>query len=200
MTRQHRNDFDIDEVPTVDAALEPIEGDQRCLMPVAALQAPVKVSFKRWWSTPGPPGDSDQIWLYRQSNIEVGHKTFANPVDVADAFMMVDMGTWPDGDQQLYYRLEQYNGDTGRSRMLPLWIDRKAPLDGNALVLPPELGSPATLTARYLEANDDRLPAAVRGVTGLLPGDTLYTYLSAQLMRHASGALPPLRISSPSVC
>lgn len=144
-----------------------------------------------WWALHSTSGDEEVIaW---DEPIELGEdywngvvhtaRTFTSKVLPADLIIEVGTEYLLHGRPTLHYEVQIYNGETGRSKVLQLTIDREPPAlggDEGMLVFPDEVLNNG-VTAQYLALNGDKLEALVPDYKVLAVGDTITYFWNRKL-------------------
>ncbi|WP_060513120.1 hypothetical protein [Pseudomonas sp. NBRC 111124] len=154
--------------------LEDITDGQPNLLPVDALEDPLRVEIPMWPISLPSENDPETLRFYWNGVVHTT-KTFTSTVLPADLIIEVGTEYLLHGRPTLYYEVQIYNGEHGRSGELQLTIDREAPVlggDEGMLVFPDEVVNNG-VTAHYLEVNDDQLQALVPGYKTPEVGDTI---------------------------
>lgn len=164
--------------PVVPETLPDIPGGETNLLPLAALQRDLKVTFPLWGGSDPAPGRNERVVLNWDGR-EVAVKTFTTPITDPDTlFAEIPLAELIEGTHQLFYKVTLSTGNTNDSDPVTLTIDRTpATLAGNKdplAFLPDLIGN--RVTARYLEEHNNTLPATVPTYSPHRPGDTISWY------------------------
>lgn len=159
--------------PTAPDALADIEGGEPNLIPLAAAQAPLRLEFASWPNSLPSPALPETLTLY-WDGLPVARKVWTAAIAPDDHFIMAPLAQLVNGPHLIHYVLVIFNGSTGISASTTLTIDKTAPVlaPSDGIVFPSEVIANG-VTARYLEAHDDRLTADVPRYNDPRPGDTL---------------------------
>lgn len=160
--------------PIVEAMLEDIADGQPNLLPVSALELPLRVEIPMW-PISLPSEDDPEILKFYWNGVEHTTRTFTSRVLPEDLIIEVGTEYLLHGTPRLHYVVEIYNGVEGLSQDLQLTIDREVPAlggDDGMLVFPDEVLRNG-VTAHYLEVNGDELEAQVPGYKAPEVGDTI---------------------------
>lgn len=160
--------------PIVEAMLEDIADGQPNLLPVSALELPLRVEIPMW-PISLPSEEDPEILKFYWNGVEHTTKTFTSEVLPEDLIIEVGTEYLLHGTPTLYYEVQIYNTEKGRSQDLQLTIDREVPAlggDDGMLLFPDEVLRNG-VTAHYLEVNGDVLEAQVPGYKAPEVGDTI---------------------------
>lgn len=175
--------------PFVPVALPDIPGGEENLLPISALQQPLRVEFAMWGNSMPSPATPEVLRCYWDDR-EVAEKTWTAPVQPHDLHIEIEPAYLLEGQHRLYYELSIWNGTSDRSETLTLSIDRTAPQlgsDNGPLVFPDEVLA-GGVTDAWLQANDDQLKALLPAYHTVRPGDTLSWYWEVSpLGSHLAG-------------
>jgi hypothetical protein len=165
--------------PQVPALLTDIEGGETNLLPFSATQQPLRVCFTPWQDSDPSPDDPEQLTLYWDDQ-PVDSKTWTDPIPADQLFVMLpERHLLVEGEHQLHYTVQLYNGNASSSPPLTLTIDRTPPrlADDSSLIFEHEVIS-AGVTDAYLQTHGDQLSATVPEYQSIKPGDVLTWYWS----------------------
>jgi hypothetical protein len=173
--------------PDVIGVLPAFPGGEENLLPKDAWLRPLRVEFG-WWDDPSPlPAYSDivqLIWDGDEAN-PVAEKPYEGsdpPTLPPDLWLEVPVTKLDQGIHTLRYRLLPWNNSTPQDSVsVNVTIDKTAPVLATAsrLVFPTEVLPPKTLTARYLEQNNDKVTAALPAYAAPRPWDRITWYWGA---------------------
>lgn len=163
--------------PTVPLALSNIPGGEENLLPIEAVQTDLKVTFPLWSASDPRPGYSETVSLNWDGK-EVAKKTFTTPVpdDPSILFADVPRAELTEGPHQVGYRVSS-SGNDNSSVPITVTIDKTPPVlagSKDPLTFPGLVGN--TVTARYLEDHDNKLPTSVPAYFTPMPGDIIRWY------------------------
>jgi hypothetical protein len=168
--------------PIVEAMLEDIADGQPNLLPVDALVGPLRVEIPMWPISLPSEDDPETLTFYWNGVVHTA-RTFTSKVLPADLIIEVGTEYLLHGRPTLHYEVQIYNGETGRSKVLQLTIDREPPAlggDEGMLVFPDEVLNNG-VTAQYLALNGDKLEALVPDYKVLAVGDTITYFWNRKL-------------------
>lgn len=170
--------------PDVIGVLPVVPGGEDNLLPKDAWQRPLRVEFG-WWSEPSPiPAYSDVvqlIWDDDDAN-PVAQKSYegSNPPALPpDLWLEVPASKLDEGIHTLRYRLLPWNLSTPQnSASVNITIDKIPPVLArpSGLNFPAQVLPPNTLTARYLEQNNDEVKVGLPVYTSPRPWDRITWY------------------------
>jgi hypothetical protein len=170
--------------PDVIGVLPAVPGGEENLLPKDAWLSPLRVEFE-WWKDPSPiPAYSDivqLIWDDDDAN-PVAQKSYegSNPPTLPpDLWLEVPATKLDEGIHTLRYRLLPWNGSTPQdSASVNLTIDKTPPAlaTPSRLNFPTQVLPPNTLTARYLEQNNDEVKVGLPAYTSPRPWDCITWY------------------------
>lgn len=169
--------------PIVEAMLEDIADGQPNLLPVSALELPLRVEIPMW-PISLPSEDSPEILKFYWNGVEHTTRTFTSKVLPEDLIIEVGAEYLLHGKPKLHYDVKIYNLEEAvPSYDLQLTIDREVPAlggDDGMLVFPDEVLRNG-VTAHYLEVNGDELEAQVPGYKAPEVGDTITCFWNRKL-------------------
>ncbi|MGY2443587.1 hypothetical protein [Pseudomonas sp. SDO52101_S400] len=146
--------------PEIPDALANFPGSQDNLLPLSALQSPLRVLIARWLD-PGPaPGLPVRLTLLLNGN-PVANYDFTTPIDPAlfpFPAHIPEQNLQQEGEHEVSYRVI-IGGNAGQSTGTPITIDTTAPNYGNpgaAPVFPPDVISHG-ITQKYLDDHGDEV-------------------------------------------
>ena len=159
--------------PKVAAALQDIPGGQPNLLPITALDAPLRVEIPMWLISDPLPGFPERLQVY-WNGVMFHEDEWTAPVPPADLVLQVADLHQSHGTHRLFYRVMINTGVWADSLELELTVDRAPPtLGGNGGRLQFDTSD---VTPEYLEQNQDRLVGQVPDYTTLQPGDVIRWY------------------------
>jgi hypothetical protein len=164
--------------PTLPEALSDIPGGEPNLLPLAALQRDLKVTFPLWGASDPMPGRRETVFLKWDAR-EVAVKVFTTPITDPNILCAeIPLVELTEGTHELFYEVRLSSGNQNRSDPITVTIDKTPPvLAGNKdplTFLPDLIGN--RVTARYLEEHNNKLPATVPEYFTRKPGDTISWY------------------------
>lgn len=159
--------------PEVPAALADIPGGEPNLLPIAALEGPLRVEIPMWLISDPQPGFPERLEVY-WNGVVFHEDEWTAAVPPADLLLNVQDLHQQHGSHSVYYRVMISTGVWGDSEEIELTVDRVPPtLGGNG----GRLGFDTTeVTAEYLEQNGDELIGQVPDYNTLRPGDVISWY------------------------
>ncbi|AHG43537.1 hypothetical protein N018_09695 [Pseudomonas syringae CC1557] len=164
--------------PKVSYALDDIPGGEINLLPKSALQFDLEVTFPLWGGSNPVPGSTETVVLMWDDS-EVDQRVLSTPIDVKELFAHVPVSKLTEGSHKLLYKVIFPNGNENTSTpSFTVTIDKSPPMlagSKDPLAFPSDLiGN--RVTARYLEAHGNKVPATVPTYDQPKPGDTLFLY------------------------
>lgn len=167
--------------PTAAAALPDIPGGEINLLPVSALEAPLRIDVAMWDnSTPSPEMPERLTLLWDGGVVET--RQFTQPVQPADRQFDVVALHLQEGVHQVIYRLMTSNQFEVESHPLILTVDRTPPelgANGGMLVFEQRVVDEG-VTPEYLDEHGDRVQAEVPAYDTVKPGDVIHYYWDTQ--------------------
>lgn len=159
--------------PEVPAALADIPGGEPNLLPIAALEGPLRVEIPMWLISDPQPGFPERLEVY-WNGVVFHEDEWTAAVPPADLLLDVEDLHQQHGAHRVYYRVMISTGVWGDSHEIELTVDRVPPtLGGNG----GRLGFDTTeVTAEYLEQHGDALLGQVPDYNSLKPGDVISWY------------------------
>jgi len=166
--------------PEIDGLLPDVPGGETSLLPEALTHTDLKV----WFTVPlnsHPEVEEETVELFVDGSPNaLVTRRWKQPIEDSDRYLEVPQA-WlrnNDGEHLFHYRVTIFNGSTADSFELPMTLDTQPPLlvTGSTLNFPSEILPPNTLTARYLEQNNDEVKAALPFYTTPHPWDCITWY------------------------
>ncbi|MFB4393050.1 MULTISPECIES: hypothetical protein [unclassified Pseudomonas] len=161
--------------PGVPQALPDIPGGEPNLMPVSALNQPVRLTFTLW-NISDPAPDAPESVIFYCNGIEVVRKRWEAPLAEDERYVEVRPEVFAEGTLTFDYQGLVYNGTELHSSPLTVTVDKTPPVlggdRGRGQLLFPELGDD-TLTEDFLARHQDLLVAEVPDYLHPAPGDTI---------------------------
>lgn len=167
---------------TRPAPLPDVPGGETNLLPRNAWADPgnpLRVEFKPWYDTPPSDDGTERVDVFlddNETNI-IGTRTWPLPMDPADYFIEIAAGKLPQGEHQISFIMENFQGVSARSHPFTVTIDKQAPLlnASSELIFPAEVRPPNSIDIDYLARpeNNDQVIATVPAYTTAAPGDVV---------------------------
>lgn len=160
--------------PRVMDALSDIPGGEENLLPLAAIQAPLRVDFDMWPFSQPSPDTPERVRLFWDGS-EVAEKSWTASIDPNDLYVTVPLHVLDEGRHVLYYDLLIYNGVESPSGSLFITIDKTRPVLASSderLIFAAEVIANG-VTDYYLQTHNDEVLAELPAYDAVKPGDTL---------------------------
>ncbi|KJZ35253.1 MULTISPECIES: hypothetical protein [Pseudomonas] len=165
---------------TVPAPLSNVVGGETNLLHRTAWSDPnnpLKVCFDPWENSQPSVGDPESVQILL-NDVEIGRKEWTAPIPPSDLFVAISEDKLPSGVHELRYIVTIWSGTPHESDPLVITVDKNGPLlnPSSAFVFPSAVLPPNTLTARYLEQNNDEVKVDLPVYTTPRPWDCITWY------------------------
>jgi hypothetical protein len=107
----------------------------------------LRVQFKPWYNSPVGQGDTEKVWVFlddNESNV-IGSRSWVLPMDADEHYVEIPAVNLPEGEHQISFIMENFQGVKARSFPYTVTIDKSAPLlnPSSELIFPSEVSPPA---------------------------------------------------------
>jgi hypothetical protein len=171
--------------PVIDGLLPDVPGGDSNLLPETLTHEDLKV----WFTPPqysDPTLDKETVELFvdyvDDTSVPICVREWTTPIQAPDQFVWLPRAWLANernqGQHRLSYRFTVYNNEHDQSNDLLITLDITAPVlpSANKVVFPPAVLPPNTLTARYLDQNDDQVRADLPPYASPRPWDRITWY------------------------